>query len=186
MNKIRLSICLVGLGFLAGCSEEIPPVSVAEFIDNERLLESTMVRCAQDRTKSRYDVECINARDAANRLEVAQEKTRRQELESQSERKRKALRRTQEAVAEARRRSLEEQRRREEEEYLGIFGQTIEGGPAAESTLNDAAPQPSSNAPEIQFEPVQENSFEPTSESTEETELEAVRKELKRRQESVE
>jgi len=80
-----------------------------------------MVRCAQDRSQKKYDAECVNAREAANRLAVRDEEARRKELEAQFERKRRALRRTQEAVAEARRRADEERRRREEAEYLGIY-----------------------------------------------------------------
>ena len=72
--------------------------------------------------RSRYVAECINARDAINRIEAAAGKEFVEiELEKQSERKRQALRRTQEAAAEARRRTLEAQRLREEQEYLGIF-----------------------------------------------------------------
>jgi hypothetical protein len=80
-----------------------------------------MVRCARNRSETKYDAECLNARDAVNRQEAASERERRQQLEAQSERKRQALRRTQEAAAEARRRRLESQRLREEAEYLGLF-----------------------------------------------------------------
>jgi cell division septum initiation protein DivIVA len=67
---------------------------------------------SQNRSDYRYLEECINVRDAVNRLEVAAERTRREGLEAQSERKRQALRRTQEAAAEARRSAINNQRRR--------------------------------------------------------------------------
>jgi len=119
LSLIISSAC--GLILLAGCAEEALPVSANQFMQNPRLLEATMVRCARNRSETKYDAECLNARDAVNRLEAASEQERRHQLEAQSERKRKALRRTQEAAAEARRGRLEAQRLREEAEYLGLF-----------------------------------------------------------------
>ena len=121
MKIVRVTICMSGLAIMAGCSEPPPPVSVTEFMENPRLLEATMVRCGQNRSEMKYESECVNAREAVNRLEIVAERERRQQLEAQSERKRQALRRTQEAAAAARRRSEEERRRREEAEYLGLF-----------------------------------------------------------------
>ena len=64
-----------------------------------------MVLCAQNRVESRYDAECVNARQAVSLVEAREERARREALEAQSALKREALRRTQEAAAEARRRS---------------------------------------------------------------------------------
>ena len=89
------------------CAKEPPPRTVAEFLDNRILLEATMVRCGKNRNMSKYEVDCVNAREAINRIATIDEKERRAELEAQSARKRKALRRTQEAAAEARRRAAE-------------------------------------------------------------------------------
>ena len=116
---------------LSGCVKKPPPVSVNELMENPRLLEATMVRCSADRNL-RYEVECVNARDASSRLQAAAEKARRDELERQSESKRQALREAQEAADAARRRELEEQKLREEEEYHGQFG-TAPGDAAPES-----------------------------------------------------
>ena len=191
MNILRHTTRVAGLVLLAACSEEPPPISVAEFMENPRLLEATMVRCAQNRSESRYLAECINARDAVNRIEAVQEKTRREEFEKQSERKRQALRRTQEAAAEARRRALEAQRRREEEDYLGYFDQAP--GAGGQSDSGDDRPNPgtsdaASNAPTIQVEPQQtpEETEPPVDEELQKTptDLEAIREELKRRQET--
>lgn len=185
-HTIRLSILLV----LAACSEEPPPISVAEFMENPRLLEATMVRCAQNRSESRYIVECVNARDAVNRIEAVEEKKRREEFEKQSERKRQALRRTQEAAAEARRRAVEAQRRRDQENYLGIFDEnsgTAGGVPPASDPNGSGTANPVSNAPAVIVEPnpepegngqvLDDDSIAP------ETDLGAIREELKRRQE---
>lgn len=120
--KVVTASLLVGASLAAGCTKEPPPRSVSEFVDNPMLLEAAMVRCARDRTESRYDAECVNAREAVKRLAASEEAERRAELEARSERKRQALRQTQEAAAEARRRSAEASRLREEAEYLAQFG----------------------------------------------------------------
>lgn len=188
MKILHKTSLFCGLLLLGACAEEVPPISAAEFMENPRLLEATMVRCGQNRAQSKYVAECVNAREAANRLEAAAERTRREGLEKQSERKRQALRRTQEAAAEARRRALEDQRRREEEEYL--FGGTVPGDVATPPP--SANPQPSSNAPSADVEPAPElPSNAPPSAIDEpvdapETDLGAIREELKRRQESPE
>jgi hypothetical protein len=119
----RLTTVLLGTALLVGCSEKEPPArSVTEFVENPILLEAAMVRCSRDRRESRYDQECINAREAVNRIEAKEEQMRREELEARSESKRRALRRMQEAQAEARRRAEDAERLRKEAEYLAQFG----------------------------------------------------------------
>ena len=122
MTRHRTAL-LILIGLAAGCAPEEPPArSTIEFIDNPNLLEAAMVRCQQDRVASRYDQECINAREAVGRIQAKEEEARRVELEARSERKRQALRRTQQAASEARRRAEEAERLREEAEYLAQFG----------------------------------------------------------------
>jgi hypothetical protein len=119
----RLTTLLLGAALLSGCAEKEPPArTVTEFVENPILLEAAMVRCSRDRRESRYEQECINAREAVNRIEAKEEADRRAELEARSESKRKALRRMQEAQAEARRRAEEAERLRREAEYLAQFG----------------------------------------------------------------
>ncbi len=114
---------LMAAALVAACAEEEPPPrSVTQFVENPMLLEAAMVRCSRNRTESRYDPECMNARAAVARIEAKEEEVRRAELEARSEAKRRALRRTQQAQAEARRRAEEEARRRREAEYLAQFG----------------------------------------------------------------
>ena len=143
MRKLKSIVSVAGLAVLAGCAEEVRPVSVQEFMDNPRLLEATMVRCGQNRATMKYEAECVNAREAVNRIEAAEEKARRVYLEEQSERKRQALRRNQEAAAEARRRALEAQRLQEEAEYLGLFEESLD-------QVQSTAPQPQSTPPALQ------------------------------------
>lgn len=165
---------------MAACAKEPPPVSVHEFMNNPRLLEATMVRCGQNRAEMKYEAECINARDAVNRLAAAEEQARRVELERQSEQKRQALRRTQQAAAEARRRAIEEQRRLEEEQYLGIVTEEIV---PADETI---APQPG-NTPLEDSSAVTETAPPPADAvpaHNTDGNLDAIREELRRRQES--
>ena len=146
MTTTRLiSVCGMII-LLAGCAEEPVPRSVDDFLANRILLEATMVRCGENRNQSKYDAECVNAREAINRMAAEEERSRRVNLEAEFERKRKSLRRTQEAAAEARRRAAEARRRQEEAEYLGVSeellaGTEIEGEALAGSEAGSNNPQ---------------------------------------------
>ncbi len=121
---IRQLTLLTGvLVFLGGCAKEPPPRTVVEFMENPLMLEAAVVRCSQNRSESRYDAECVNAREAVKRIEAREEAIRREEAEKRSEKKRRALRRTQEAAAEARRRAADAEEKRREAEYLAQFGE---------------------------------------------------------------
>ena len=185
MTTTRLVIICGITGLLAGCAEEPPPKTVAEFLGNRILLEATMVRCGENRNQSKYEVECVNAREAINRIATAEEKARRTELEAQFERKRKSLRRTQEAAAEARRRAAEARRRREEAEYLGVYenlppGTAIEGATPAGSGAGSDGTQQSYEPGVVEQTP--EDDLQPEGEAGQD--LEAIREELQRRQDS--
>jgi len=121
--KNYLPVVLCGLALVTGCAEEPKPRSVTEFLENPIVLEAAVVRCAQNRTESRYDAECVNARQAVSIIEAKEERARRDAFEAESDKKREALRRTQQAAAEARRRAAEAERRRKEAEYLAQFGE---------------------------------------------------------------
>jgi len=143
---------LCGLALSAGCAEEPRPRTVTEFLDDPIVLEAAMVRCSQNRAESRYDAECVNARQAASIIAAKEERARREAFDAQSNRKREALRRTQQAAAEARRRAAEAERRRKEAEYLAQFGEL----PPTEDGA--AAGDPAANAP---FAVIPEGSEEP-------------------------
>jgi len=118
----HLTLIIGGIGFLAGCEGEPPARSTAEFLENPIMLEAAMVRCSQDRKATRYDAECVNARQAVGQIEVKEEEARRANFDARSKSKRQALRRTQEAAAQARQRAAEAERLRIEAEYLAQFG----------------------------------------------------------------
>ncbi|MCH7820711.1 MAG: EexN family lipoprotein [Proteobacteria bacterium] len=123
MTKTYAPTLLCGVWLLAGCSNEPPPRSVQEYLDNPIMLEASMVRCAQNRNETRYDAECVNARQAVSLIEARQERAQYDALELQSQRKRDALRRTQQAAAEAQRRAIANEERRKEAAYLAQFGE---------------------------------------------------------------
>ena len=192
MKRLPHTIFASAALLLAACAEEPPPVSVDGFMENRRLLEATMVRCAENRSEMKYVVECVNAREAINRIEAVEDKIRQQEFEKQSTRKRQALRRTQEAAAAARRRALEEQRRREEEAYLGLFEQPPPDAaqqPAVQDTVVESTPNPAAgDAPAADLDlPAQTvEDQRPAAESSQPvgTDLDAIREELRRRQQT--
>ena len=196
MKALRITYFLGVVTLLGACAKEPPPRSVQEFLDNPILLEAALVRCTQNRAESRYDVACINAREAVKIVEAKEERERQEDLEAQSKAKREALRRTQQAAAEARRRAEESRRRREEAEYLAQFGELPPGTEVVEieagneplavipeatgtdtqvSTEAPAAPLPTagSNAPVAEEVPEEEAP----------TDLDSIRDELRRRNE---
>ncbi|MEM6512721.1 MAG: EexN family lipoprotein [Pseudomonadota bacterium] len=210
MKLRRLQLVAAAL-VLTACAEEPPPRSVQQFLDNEILLDAAMARCSRNRVETRYEAECVNAREAVKIIEAQLDAERRKEFEARSEEKRRALRETQAAAAVARRRAAEAARQREEAEYLAQFGalpeggvpvSTENGGPAVNAPVAvvPAAPvtQPEAAPTENPFDDVA--SDVPTSQPTgnlpaavvEETEpepdedpasdLQSIRDELKRRQ----
>lgn len=129
----------LAFAFLVGCSEPPPPPSVAELLADPVLLDATMVRCLQQHDGTNYAPECISAREAAGQLALVAEQARQAELEAESERKREALRRAQEATDAARRQALELAEQRAAAEYLGLLPPatvTPEASPAATEELH--------------------------------------------------
>jgi len=178
---MRFLTILSSIGLLVACAKEPPPRTVGDFMDDPNLLEATMVRCGQNRSQTKYLADCVNAREAANRLAVKDNEARRHELEAQSERKRQALRRTQRAAAEARRRAAEAQRLRQEAEYLAQF-EAAPLGPADSPVDAAGSGGISGNEPgAVILPPDAADGVDTTTEGA--ADLDAVREELKRRQE---
>ena len=172
-----LVLLVIGTAIIAGCNRQPPPRSTNQFVDNPMLLEAAMVRCAQDREKSRYDVECVNARAASERIQAKEEAQSQAELEEQSMRKRNELRRTQAAVSEARRRALLNEEKRKEAEYLAQFGELPPADKVEE--IDEAAGNlPGAVIPEADEPDQPEQAAETVG-----SDLEAIREELQRRAE---
>lgn len=186
MKRQRISVfAVIVSGVLAACAEEPTPPTIMEFMENPVLLDATLVRCGQNRAETRYDGECINARDAVDRLAVAAELVRREELKAQSERKQAALRRAREEAAAAQQRVLELERLREEAEYLSQFSAPPEPLDAAvtEGAAVDVAVE-DADMPPGDAEPLAAGPAEPPAESKpdlEKSDLETVRQELQQR-----
>lgn len=194
--KRSLTTLLCGVIVLAGCAEEPKPRTVTEFLDNPIVLEAALVRCGQNRSESRYDAECVNARQAISIIEAKEERARKAQFDLESEKKREALRRTQQAAAEARRRSEEAQRKREEAEYLAQFGELPPSENADETVDESAANAPEMLVPEAmeggdgsdapaESTPASDGGNAPSSPANSVPDLDAVRDELRRRAEET-
>lgn len=209
MKTVLMLIC--GSLLLGACGKEPQPRSVQQFMDNPQFLEAAVVRCSVNRAESRYDTECVNARQAVDLIEAREERARRDRLEAESESKRAALRRTQRAAAAARREAAERARLRKEAEYLAQFG--VEPPPQNESdapqleanTPGAVIPSPTeidqpnsaplSDAPNVVFDAPVDRSIEstpavqggnaPMVENSADTDLTSIRDELRRRQEEA-
>ncbi|HEX7060773.1 MAG TPA: EexN family lipoprotein [Woeseiaceae bacterium] len=148
---LRATLVSCALAWIGGCSDEPLPPSVEAFMDDPILLDATMVRCVANRDSVSYDPECVNAREAVERLAAAEEEARRAALEAESERKREALRRAREAADEARRRAQALAEERAEAEYLGLIP-----APTAPAS-GDAAPAQDGGTPLVTAGDVPEN-----------------------------
>ena len=185
-HRVQTAVACACVLLFSACSKEPPPRTVVEFVENPRLLEATVVRCAQNRSELRYTQECVNAREAVDRIAATEEAARRKELDAQSERKREALRRAQQAASAARQREAEAQRLREEAEYLGQFEEV---DPLAEPLPEGGAP-PQPGAQPDSGEELAVDDPEPSEPPVVETpagdasSLESVRDELQRRQQA--
>ena len=195
--KNRTTMLLCGIALMAGCAEEKEPRSVNEFLNNSINLEAAVVRCARNRTESRYDAECINARQAVSIIEAKEERARRAAFDAESDRKREAFRRTQQAAAEARRRAEEAERMRKEAEYLAQFGE-LPPSDSGEAKLDGAAanapgmviPEAEGDSGEtllpVESTPALDGGNAPVAVAEPTSDLDAVRDELRKRNEESE
>jgi hypothetical protein len=191
--NIRLTLLLCGLFMLEGCTEEVPPRSVQDFLADPIMLEAAVVRCSQNRSQTRYDTECVNARQAISIIEAKEERARRDAFEAESDKKRQALRRTQQAAAEARRRADEAVQRRREADYLAQFGELPAAGNGDEGVGEAAmnapgavipAPDDEATPPRADDQPATDGGNAPVAEpSAPATDIDAVREELRKRNE---
>ena len=197
--NIHLTLVISGIGLLAGCEAEQPPRSTTEFLENPIILEAAMVRCSQDRKATRYDAECVNARQAVRQIEAKEEAVRQVDFEARSESKRQALRSAQEAASQARRRAAEAERLRIEAEYLAQFGALPPSEDPVSEEEVDIGNTPTAVIPQSERSQAQSsgpgdvlpatdggNAPVVSSESEDEataTDLESVREELQRRNE---
>lgn len=185
-------VALVTAFAAAGCSERPPARSVADFMDDSIGLEATLARCNSERGKLRDDPECINARDANNRLAAAEKKERQRQLELESQRKRDAIRRRSEAAAQAQREAEEAAQRREELLYEQQFqavpsedGSELDGeAPSSVDTGEADTGSAAGEPPAVIESPAPAPSEQPDASSP--TDLNSLREELNRRNQTEE
>lgn len=189
LKSRNLILTITGAALIAACGQKSEPRSVAQFLEDQIALEAAVVRCAQNRERTRYEAECVNARQAVSIIEAREDRARAQALEAESERKREALRRTQAAAAEARRLAAEAARQREEAEYHAQFGELPAAEEIAEPPLDPAA----ANVPGVAVEEpaeefsanaINEESTQPDDANNAPGDLDAIREELQRRSET--
>jgi hypothetical protein len=193
--NVRLTSLLCGLFMLGGCTEEVPPRSVQEFLADPNSLEAAVVRCSQNRSQTRYEAECVNARQAISIMEAKEDRARRDAFEAESNKKRQALRRTQQAAAEARRRAEVAAQRRREAEYLAQFGElppaengNVEIDEAATNAPSAVIPAPDAEVTQLpgDEQPATDGGNAPVAEpSPPATDIDAVREELRKRSEET-
>ena len=92
VTQIRSAGMVVLLAAFGAACEQQEPRSFADFMDDAIARDGALARCNQDRTAAENDIECSNARRAADAVAVAQERAREEARERQSERTLIALR----------------------------------------------------------------------------------------------
>jgi hypothetical protein len=108
---------IVLLAALGAACERQEPRSFADFMDDAIARDGALARCNQDRSAAANDVECVNARSAAEAVAVAAERARQADLDRQSERTLIALRDRAGFEQEAAERAAAEERAAEQAAY---------------------------------------------------------------------
>jgi len=86
----------------AACSpRQIPPMSVDELLQDRVALDGVLMKCNQDHSKSRADIDCVNARIATQRLASKKEPAEEAKRAADFERARERLRSAQEKQRQA-------------------------------------------------------------------------------------
>jgi uncharacterized protein YaiL (DUF2058 family) len=85
--------CLCAAIATAACSpRQIPPMSVNDLMEDRVTLDGVLMKCNQNPSKARSDVECMNARAAIERLASQSEPAEEAKRQAEFERSRDQLR----------------------------------------------------------------------------------------------
>lgn len=150
----HILLSLSSIAILAACTDAPPPArTVSEFIDDRIALQTVLTVCNADRSRSRSDVECRNAREAGKRISVIEETDNRRAFEAESQRKLDALRRRNAELEERVRYAEDEAQRRAEELYNQQFENPVEDPNLSDQSGVEVEPAPTeydsfSGAPE--------------------------------------
>ena len=94
----KVSVAALVAILCAGCTEQPAEYRSAEdFVEDTVALDAKLVACQKDRRAAVRDPECKAARQAANRVAMAEDAARRQRLEAESAAQLSRLRRAREA-----------------------------------------------------------------------------------------
>jgi hypothetical protein len=88
----RALLCTVVIAAAACSPRKIPPMTVADFMDDRVKLDGMILKCNQDPVRARGDSDCMNARIAVDRLESESEALRQAKSAEDFERNREQLR----------------------------------------------------------------------------------------------
>ena len=90
---VRLSLCCAALAAVAACSpRKIPPVTIAELMEDRVKLDGVLMKCNQGSNTGHDDMDCINARIAVERLEAQKQSSVEAKRAEDFERNREQLR----------------------------------------------------------------------------------------------
>src|SRR5476651_1926959 len=98
-NKLIVACGCLGAVVLAttGCSpRRIPPMTVADLMEDRVMLDGVLLKCNQDQSRARNDSDCLNARIAIERLASQSEPAKEAKHLEDFERTRDQLRMNQE------------------------------------------------------------------------------------------
>ncbi len=87
-----LLICAAILGAAACSPRKLPPMTVADFMDDRVKLDGVIIKCNEDPARAHSDVDCVNARIAIERLASENEAAREAKRAEEFERSREQLR----------------------------------------------------------------------------------------------
>ncbi len=182
--RVQWAVCAIIAVLTAGCADDPPPRKVTDFLEDPIGLEATLARCNANRSTTRDDPECKNAREANNRLAAEEEKRRQAEFELESQRKRDAIRQRNEAAAAAARRAEEAARAREEALYEQQFDNVDPSTSPQTAPTNTPAAEPPAADNAAQMPAVEDSGSAPAADENiapPASDLEQLRQELNRR-----
>jgi hypothetical protein len=130
----RGCLCAVFL-IAAACSpRRVPPMTVSDLMEDRVTLDGVMLKCNQNPEKARTDIDCLNARIAAERLASQREPAEEAKRAAEFERNRELLRMSQE-----KQRQEQESKTQVDAYHLPVV--PVDPPPApAQSSTNDTAP----------------------------------------------
>jgi hypothetical protein len=88
----RVALCAIIVGAAACSPRKIPPMTVADFMEDRVKLDGVIMKCNEDPGRARSDSDCLNARIAIDRLASQNEASREAKRAEDFERSREQLR----------------------------------------------------------------------------------------------